>query len=267
MSPAGIDRVAVERVADLLLKAEKPVTFRQLKLSARLEDRALEDALEAARLEGKGFRWPDYKRRQYFWSQSAEEAAERAVLETASTSALSRTKLIDRARKMVPGFAPTAMQQIIANLLSGRQLQQVPAFTSGKLLIRSGELAAYAASARAFIEQKFRKAGFDPSMFLSSIPAAANPPAVETSGNVAALLLDAVRSLQPSEGAPVTAQRLRQRLPAVSKSEFDAAAFELRRKELVFLTLHHDPFGLAQPERDLLIDAGDGTYYVSIAIR
>jgi hypothetical protein len=65
----------------------------------------------------------------------------------------------------------------------------------------------------------------------------------------------------------VTAQRLRNRLPSLTKSEFDAAALELRRNERVFLTLHHDPFSLPPPERDLLIDGGDGTYYVSIAIR
>jgi hypothetical protein len=80
-------------------------------------------------------------------------------------------------------------------------------------------------------------------------------------------LAGAVRALQPSEGVPVTAQRLRHRLPALAKSEFDAAALELRRNRQVFLTLHHDPFSLPQPERDLLIDGGDGTYYVSIAIR
>jgi hypothetical protein len=160
------------------------------------------------------------------------------------------------------------MQPIIESLVAEGHLQKVGAFTSGKLLIRPGETAAYSASARAFIEQKFRKAGLDPSSFFGSLPPREDKPAALTaSANAQELLLTAVGSLQPSVGVPVTAQRLRQHLPGLSKSEFDAAALELRRGQQVFLALHHDPFGLPQPERDHLVDGGDGTYYVSLAIR
>jgi hypothetical protein len=273
-SPENLKADAVERVVELLSAAAKPLTFGQLKKSG-LDEGALRNALEMATAQGRAFRWPDYRRRQYFWFQSAEHAARLAVLETSSRLALSQTALIEQARKRVPGFPQEAMRPIVVNLVAEGQLRKVGAFSAGKLLVRPGDTAAYSASARAFIEGKFRKAGLDPAAFFGSLPdplSAAPPPredqpAPPAPANAAELLLGAVRSMQPSEGVPVTAQRLRHRLPALAKSEFDAAALELRRNRQVFLTLHHDPFSLPQPERDLLIDGGDGTYYVSIAIR
>jgi hypothetical protein len=311
-SPENLKADAVERVVELLSAAAKPLTFGQLKKSG-LDEGALRSALETAAAQGRAFRWPDYRRRQYFWSQSAEHAARQAVLEASSRLALSQTALIEQARKRVPRFSQEAMRAIVVNLVAEGHLRKVGAFSAGTLLIRPGETAAYSASARAFIEGKFRKAGLDPAAFLGSLPGplsapppgsvpgpqAASPPpgcvpgpqsaspppgsvpgpqsasppppvdkpAAPASANAAELLLGGVRSMQPSEGVPVTAQRLRTRLPSLAKSEFDGAALELRRNQQVFLTLHHDPFSLPQPERDLLIDGGDGTYYVSIAIR
>ena len=165
---------------------------------------------------------------------------------------------VAQVRKKVPGFAPQAVGRIVANLISDQRLQQVPAFSAGKLLISSGKVAAYSASARAFIEQKFRKAGFDPAEFLTPH---------SSDNDAAGLILAAVRELEPVTGVPVSAQRLRNHLPTLSKSEFDAAALKLRKELQVFLSLHHDPHNLPPQERDLLIDGGDGTYYVAISIR
>jgi hypothetical protein len=258
-APGNSQFETVKHVLSLLNSAQKPLTFRKLRESAGLNEESLKIALEAALAQGAAFRWPDYRRLQYFWSRSAEVAAREAALETSSKIALSATALAEQARKSVPGFSKKAMEPIVASLLSERRLQKVESFTSGKLLIRPGDSAAYAASARAFVENKFRKSGLDPSALFSP-----SPPA---SANALEPLLDAVRSLQPSEGVPVTAQRLRQHLPALSKLEFDKAALELRESQQVFLALHHDPFSLTHPERDLLIDGGEGTFYVSIAIR
>ncbi len=263
----------MQHVAELLSASAKPLSFGQLKKTARMSEDVLKSALELAVAQSKAFRWPDYRRSQYFWSKAAEGAARQAALEISSRMALSQTRLIEQARKRVPGFSQKAMQPIVTSLVAEGRLRKVAAFSTGKLLIGSEGTAAYAASARAFIEQKFRKAGLDPSAFFASLrpqegsihlteDRASNAPA-----NAPELLLGAVRSLQPAEGVPVTAQRLRNHLSILGKSEFDAAALELRRSQQVFLALHHDPFSLPQPERDLLIDGGDGTYYVSIAIR
>jgi len=204
-SPESLEADAVQHVVELLSAAAKPLTFVQLKNGARLTEAALRSALEIATAQGKAFRWPDYRRRQYFWSQSVEHAARQAVLEFSSKLACSQTTLIEQARKRVPGFSPKALQLIVASLVAVGHLQKVDAFTTGKLLIRSGETAAYTASARAFIERKFRKAGLDPSAFFASLPPQEDKPAPMASPNAPELLLGAVRSLQPSERVPVTA--------------------------------------------------------------
>jgi hypothetical protein len=261
MSSSEVVRTdAAQRVAELLKTAAKPRTFTQLKTDSHLDEAGLKNALEQAVSRGDVFRWPDYARRQYFWSQSPEVAAQQTILEIASKSALTRANLFVEVRKRVQGFSRAAFEPIVANFLSEKQLQSVPAFTSGKLLIKSGAVEAYAAGARAFVEKRFRKAGFEPLAWPAS-------PAGEPSVDAAALILEAVRSLEPVTGVPVSAQRLRNHLPSLSKTEFDDAALELRKRLQVFLSLDHDPHNLSQPERDLLIDGRDGTYYVAIAIR
>jgi hypothetical protein len=266
-SPDNVKADAVQQVVELLSIAPKPLTFGQLQKRAHMNERVLTSALEEAVAHGGAFRWPDYRRLQYFWSHSAEQVAREAVLDESSKLAFSQTKLVQQACKRVPGFSQKAMQLIVASLEAEGHLQQVDAFGSGKLLIKRGQSAAYATVARAFVEAKFRKAGLDPSAFFASLLPREDAPAPIVSANAPALLFSAVRSLQPSEGVPVTAHRLRNQLSILGKSEFDAAALELRRNQQVFLTLHHDPFSLPQTERDFLIDGGDGKYYVSIAIR
>jgi hypothetical protein len=266
---------AIRRIVALLETAPKPLTFVKLKREVRLEDAELRSALEAAASQGVVFRWPDYRRSQYFWSRSPDNAAQQAVLAITTGEALSQTKLVERASKRIPGFSRQAMQRIVMNLIAGHELQQVPAFTTGKLLVRSGSSAAYAASARKFIEEKFRKAGLDPNQLLMP---PRDTPAFERSGDETApygrgsataadQILEAMRSLEPVAGVPVSAQRLRNHLPELNKRDLDAAALELRNEQRVFLSPHDSPHRLPQQERDILIDGGDGSYYVAIAIR
>ena len=254
---------AVQRVTELLKAAPRPVTYAALTKAARISSDELKSALEGATANGGAFRWPDCRKSQYFWSCSPEKAAQDVVLAKAAELALPRTALIEQARKRVPGFSKQAMERIVAGLIASHELQQVPAFTAGKLLIRSGTPSAYAASARIFFEKKFRQAGFDPSHFLSSQPAEGAPLTADAGPRI----LVAIRSLEPVAGVPVSTQRLRNRLPGLAKNDFDAAALELRKKQQVFLSLHHDPHNLPAQDRDLLIDGGDGTYYVAIALR
>ena len=258
---------AVERVVELLKAAAQPLTFAQMKKAAHLDEAALKSALEAAGSRGDVFRWPDYRRQQCFWFRSPDAVAQEAILAVASQLALSRPKLVSQGRKRVRGFSAQSMDRIVANLLLEKQLQTAPAFGAGKVLIKSGAVDAYAASARAFIEDKFRKAGFDPASWLASRPSGSERIAPAPSVDAARLILDAIQTLEPLTGVPVSVQRLRNRLPDLSKSGFDAAALELRKRQQVFLSLDHDPHNLSQQERDVLIDGRDGTYYVAIAIR
>jgi hypothetical protein len=262
---------AAQRLAALLESAPKPLSFSQLKTRSHLSDAEMKSALEAAVNEKAVFRWPDYGGSQYFWRQAAGDAARQAVFAVASEEALSQSQLVEKARKRVGRFSEEAMKPIVADLVRSEQLQKVPAFTSasGKLLIRPRDAAAYTSAARKFMANKFRSAGFDADPFDSPSPSqpTTSPAATEALANPGEQLLKAIRDLEPVDGNQVSAERLRHHLPALSKRELDSAAIHLRNAEKVFLHLHHDPHNLPQDQRDLLIDGGDGAYYVGIAIR
>jgi len=262
-SPPG---EATQRIIALLEPTPKPVTFGQLKKAAHLDNATITGALEAAINQGAVFRWPDYRRSQYFWRQSPNETARQAVLAIASEEAYSRSKLAEKARRTIPGFSLKDMDRIVLDLISARELQQVPAFTAGKLLIRAGTAAAYEASARKFIAEKFRKAGLDSASFGAPVSAKAGEPAAE-SHDAATQILEAIRSLEPVPGVPVSTQRLHNHLRAINKRDFDLAAIKLRDAGKIFLSLHHDPHNLPQAERDSLVDGDDANFYVALAVR
>lgn len=255
-----------ERIIAEVQATSKPITFKDLGKRVKAKDEPLRAALEPVIAAGQVYRWPDRGRSQYFWNVAPEEKAREAILAAAATKALSKPDLIKAASKKVPGFSVERLANVVMDLIAERQLQKVPAFaSSAKLMVRAGDSEAYGNAARAFIEKKFLAAGFDPAAF-----SPANSPhdkLITTQVDAAALILEAVRSLEPVKGVPVSTLRLRNCLPNLSKQEFDAAALELRKKQEVFLSQHSDPYNLSQEEKDLLIDGQDGTYYVAIAIR
>ncbi len=152
------------------------------------------------------------------------------------------------------------MEASISLLLAEKQLQAVPAFSSNtKLLICPGARDAYWLAGRLFLEKKMRSAGFEPGEF-------PNAP-IPRHNDAPALLLEAVRTLEPVPGVPVSTLRLRNHFPNMPKHEFDSAALELRKRQDVFLSQHADPYNISAQDKDLLIDGQDGTYYVAIALR
>ncbi len=257
------------RVAAAARDARKPVAFKSLAKSLKVKAEPLQAALESAVAAGQVYRWPDRGKSQYFWSVAWEQKAKEAILTTAAAQALSKADLSKLAAKgkKLPGFSAKRLESAISALLAEKQLQAVPAFAgSSKLLVRTGDSQAYFTSARIFINEKIRSAGFDPATFFtgSSLP---GDKLTDTQADAAALILEAVRSLEPVKGVPVSTLRLRNYVPNLSKKEFDAAALKLRQEQQVFLSQHADPYNLSQEDKDLLIDGQDGTYYVAIAIR
>jgi hypothetical protein len=257
----------VRRIITILETAGKPLTFLQLKNKVGLDDIELKNSLEEAIKECAVFRWPDYKRSQYFSRQSPNEAAKRAILEIASSEALSGSHLADKARKRIPGLLRRTTERIVADLVAGSELRQVPAFTRGKLIILPGNAETYMASAQKFIQEKFRKAGLDIGPPFAPLSSTVIPAAPAPTVDAADQIMEALRALEPAPGVPVSAERVRARLPGISKHDLDAAAVELRKSQLVFLSAYDSPHGVSQKDRDVLIDGGDGSYYVAIAIR
>jgi hypothetical protein len=276
MSARAIPQDALrERIVAAVLDAKKPVTVRNLAkiLKVKKADHAsLQAAVEVAVGAGQVYRWPDRGRSQYFWHVAPEQAAREAVLACAADQALLKIALSRLAAKKLPGFTAKRVESIVSALVAENELQAVPGFAgSAKLLVRAGDREAYFNAARSFIEEKIRLAGFDPAAFFRDSPVgqdkATDAKLTDARADGAALIIDAVRTMEPVKGVPVSTLRLRNRLPHLSKHEFDAAALELRKKQQVFLSQHADPYNLSQEDKDLLIDGQDGTYYVAIAIR
>ena len=248
-----------DRILAAVRDAKKPLTFKDLAKRLKAKADPLRAELELAVGAGQVHRWPDFRRSQCFWSFSPEEKAREAILEAAADQALSKSDLSKAAAKHLPGFPVKRIESVLSEMAAASQMQTVPAFTGrSKLFVRAGDREAYFNAARAFVEGKIRSAGFDPAAFFTPKSAPVD---------AAAQLLEAVRSLEPVAGVPVSTLRLRNHLPQLAKHEFDAAALDLRKKQAVFLSLHADPYNLSEEDKNLLIDGGDGTYYVAIAIR
>jgi hypothetical protein len=249
-----------ERILAAVRTVAKPVTFNQLLKVVKAKKAETEEALASAINAGHLHRWPG--RSQYFWHFSADEKAREAVLAAAAAQALSKALLSKAAAKKLRGFSEKSMEDVVSALMKEKQLKEVSGFTgNSKLIVRPGDSQAYFSAALAFVAVRIRKAGFDPATFSTQ-----GKPAAE-SGAAAALILETVRTLEPVRGVPVSTLRLRNHLPSIGKHEFDRAALELRTKQEVFLNLHADPYNAPQSEKDLLIDGGDGTFYVAISLR
>lgn len=255
-----------ERILAKVRESKKPITYEGLRKLVKAQKEPFRTELELAVGEKHIYRWPDYRGSQYFWHVSPEEKAPEAILHAAA-QALPKPALCKAATKELPGFSLKRVEAEVSALVAAKRLQQVPAFaSSAKLLVRTGDGQAYFNAARAFIEKKIRSAGFDPASFFSADPPPQSKP-VPPTADAAALILEAVLSLEPKPGVPVSTLRLRNHLRNLSKQEFDSAALELRKKQEVFLSQHADPYNISQEDKDLLIDGQDGTYYVAIAIR
>jgi hypothetical protein len=247
-----------ELVAGALREAKKPVTFKALSKLLKAKEEPLRLALEAAVESGEAYRWPG--RSEPFWHLSPEEKAREAILQTAELEALSKTDLSKKAARISFGIPPKRMESYVTDLVAEKQLRAVPALSgSAKLFVKPDGQQAYFAAARQFLEKKLLKAEFSPPEFFKEVP--------EAKTDAAALLLEAVNSLEPVKGVPVSTLRLRNHLTGMTKQNFDHAALELRKQQKVILSLHADAHNLSAEEKDTLIEGQDGNHYVAIAIR
>jgi hypothetical protein len=215
--------------------------------------------LDSALESGFCYRWP--AKGQSYWATDPIVQAREAILKVATEEALSGAELAKRAARLTAKLPTKYLADHIKDLEREKTLQAVPAFGgSTKLFMLAGAKDAYFRAARAFIEGKIRKAGFNASEFFP-----VNEPASES--DLAGQILDAVKTLEPVKGVPVSTLRLRNHFRSISKVEFDRAALELRKKQFVFLSQHADPFNISAEDKEVLIDGQDGTYYVAIALR
>jgi hypothetical protein len=258
------------RLVAVARDAEKPLSFSSLAKLARVkktETELLRAALDSAVAAGQVHRWPDRGKSQYFWHLAAERAAREALVTAAATEALSKALLSKLTAKKLFGFPVKRMASLVSALIAEKQLQALPGFAGkSELVVRPGDQEVYFNAARSYVAEKIRLAGFEPAAFFKETSPVHEKPA-GAKVDAAALVLEAVQWLEPVKGVPVSTLRLRNHLASLSKHELDAAALELRKKQLVFLSEHVDPYNISREDKDLLIDGRDGTFYVAIAIR
>ncbi len=65
-------------------------------------------------------------------------------------------------------------------------------------------------------------------------------------------------------GAPVLLSGLRERLPGMSKANFEQDVLDLARSRKYFLTRHYFPESLNDQEKEMMISAGEGDFFYEI---
>jgi hypothetical protein len=247
-----------QRIVAAVRQAENPITVATLAKLVKVKEERIRTELKLAA-----------ENHELLWNVPFEEKAREAVLAAAGLCALSKTDLGKVSAKRIRGISAKSMESFVRILADERRLRAVPAFSGrSKLYVIAGEAEGFFTAAHHFVEKKIKQAGFDPEAFFAR--ETVSKESSEHKGHAAdapKLILDAIKTLEPVKGVPVSTLRLRNHLRILNKQDFDIAALELRKRQEVYLSQHADPHNISQEEKDLLIDGQDGTYYVGIAVR
>src|SRR5271169_2484637 len=103
-----------ERILAAVRSAKQPVTFKGLAKLVKAKNEPLRAAVELAVGTGEVYRWPDYRRSQYFWHVPPERAAREAILTAAASQALSQPALSKLAGKNLRGFPVKRVETVVS---------------------------------------------------------------------------------------------------------------------------------------------------------
>jgi hypothetical protein len=263
-----------DEVALRLKAAKAPVGYAALRKalvrkSKGVSEDVLKEAISAAVNEGRAFHWGNYRgSKQCYWHTKRDQLLNEKIVESCSGTAQIQSKV------KVTGFTPTSISTAVNELLKAGTLQRYPGIGLEKARIGASPKA-YAAALREFVLKKLDKANVAQEVFFSpsvGAQAAAELGPRDASTRQAGLemsarILEALPRLE-RPGLPVASVVLRRSLGIneINKPEFDRAILDLKNERKVYLSAHHDPHGLALPDRMDLIDGGDGRYYVAVTL-
>jgi hypothetical protein len=230
---------------DLLAKLQSepaPVSLAKLK-KAYVSKKAgtTEEDLLAALTAGGIFTWP----KTSYWHIDPTVQLRTQILDLCAQKAMKRTEI------KVKGHAPKKLSATIDQLIADRLLLKYPALTgSSVVLVSADSPQAYSTYVWAFVAEKLRRAGIE-------------EPGLEEK------VWEILPKLESEKDVPVSTARVRRALGLAEqdKKRFDEAVLKLREQRRVYLSQHDHPLGLSTEDRDLLIDGGDGRYYVAITWR
>lgn len=275
-----------DEVVSRLTTAKSPMGYAALrkalvKKSKGVSANDLSEAVTAAVNEGRAFHWGNYlNSRQCYWHISRSQWLNERMIELCSENAPIPSRL------KVKGFTPIAIRTGINELLKAGTLKKYPGIGQENARIgRSPQ--AYAAALHEFVRTRMDRAKIPAEVFYAAAsfglgspqsspePVNARTATAEGAGSphlalpaMAERILGALPTLE-RPGLEVASVLLRRGLgiDAASKVDFDRAVLDLRDRGQVFLSEHHDPWGLTEHDRMELIDGGDGRYYVSVTLR
>jgi hypothetical protein len=200
-----------------------------------------------------------------YWHSDANSYIRERIIEIASGVALPRKDLEIRAARL-SHCSRTPIEKSLRELI--REGRIVKARTVGKseLLFASGATKALIASSLDLLKELLLRFGIPEAEIRGAgfgVESRETPAPLDLGRRI----LDGLRDLQPSPGAPVTVRALRVRLADVSKPEFDQAVMKLADQQRVFVTRHDHGWALPEAEQQQLIHDGGTNLYVAVALR
>lgn len=205
-----------------------------------------------SRIEGL-IAWPaaNAKSGRRYWTSTPEQVAEAKAIEAASAGPLAPAKLITAIAKGKTGYPKAHASALLERLEEEGKLHRQPLLEEKKYKLTAKLTEADIAYLRRALQKILRALG-------------ETAPPVATTG-IDEQILDALERIEPRKGLVVSAPRLRQAVPGVSKADFDAAVMRLYRAEKVLLHRHSGPHLLPEAEREELVRSqSGGDFYVGV---
>jgi hypothetical protein len=205
-----------------------------------------------SRIEGL-IAWPaaNAKSGPRYWISTPEQIAEAKALEAASAGPLAPAKLIAAIAKGKAGYPKAHASALLERLEEEGKLHRQPLLEEKKYKLTAKLTEADITYLRRALQKILRALG------------ETAPPVAATS--IDERILDALERIEARKGLVVSAPRLRQAVPGVSKADFDAAVMRLYRAEKVLLHRHSGPHLLSEAEREELVRSqSGGDFYVGV---
>jgi hypothetical protein len=274
---AGLNAVAAVR--DALHSSPAPLNIKalQVKTRHRLTSDDVTSALTELVQSRQAYSWPAFRRVPRYWHCDAEGYIRERILEIASEVALTKPQLATRAAKKTHRCSKNRVGKSLAALVNEREV--VKAKTAGRVLyFKAGASKALIAGALDILRQtllragvtelEIRSAGLGSGRETAHMREASEPQSKpDSTPGLAGRILAALRELEPTPGAPVTANALRARVADAGKAEFDRAVIQLAEQQQVYVTRHDHGWALPESDRQELIHDGGTNLYVAVATR
>jgi|ERR1051326_8327151 hypothetical protein len=264
---------AARAVVEELREATAPVSLKALQ--KRLAVKRITPEVVAASLttfvqNRTAYAWPKFRSVVRYWHQEPNSYVQVRILEVASSAALPKDELVKRVAKIGQGCGKTLVRDNVAALVREEKIVKARTVGQSQLFYAADATEALIRSSLELLKSRLLESGVSEENLRrinlgAESPACVSAPAAYV--GTGTRILEALRDLQSSPGAAVTARALRARLIGVDKAEFDRAVIQLAEEQRVYVVRHDHGWGLPEAERGDLIHDGGTNLYVAVGTR